>query len=126
MAMYSGKLWVVQAASLLSDKVRQWAGKLSKEDYWTFGSQLVRSADSIGANLAEGFGRKHRADVLRFYTIAQGSLEETLYWIRRARARNAMGPIQASDLINSYLKLHESIKRFSRPLDSLSTRRSRP
>jgi four helix bundle protein len=58
----------------------------------TVGSQLVRSADSIAANIAEGAGRVSRADRRRFYVIARASLGETEHWIARARARSLLLP----------------------------------
>jgi four helix bundle protein len=42
----------------------------------TVGKQLVNSADSIGANLAEGYGRGSHADNRRFAKISRGSLFE--------------------------------------------------
>ena len=47
-----------------------------KEDYGLT-SQLRRSAVSISANIAEGFGRKHTLDKINFYLHARGSLTET-------------------------------------------------
>ena len=47
-----------------------------KEDYG-FTSQIRRSALSISANLAEGFGRRHTLDKANFYYNARGSLTET-------------------------------------------------
>lgn len=45
------------------------------------GDQSVRSADSIGANIAEGYGRYHKMDKIRFYLIARASLKEfSLHW----------------------------------------------
>lgn len=44
-------------------------------------SQFRRSATSIAANIAEGFGKKGLADKARFMNIAQGSLEECQYYI---------------------------------------------
>ena len=47
-----------------------------KEDYGLT-SQIRRSALSVPANVAEGFGRKHTKDKLNFYYNARGSLAET-------------------------------------------------
>lgn len=46
-------------------------------DQETVGSQLVRAADSIGANLAESYGRYHYGEKLNFLYYARGSLYET-------------------------------------------------
>jgi four helix bundle protein len=54
----------------------------------TVGKQFVRSADSISANIAEGFGRYSKKDKVRFYRISLGSLEETEDWIRKSFKRN--------------------------------------
>ena len=43
---------------------------------FSIGQQIVRSADSIAANIAEGFGRSSMADKLHFYVMARGSLTE--------------------------------------------------
>lgn len=47
-----------------------------KEDY-ALTSQLRRSAESISANIAEGFGRRTSKDKSRFYDISRGSAFET-------------------------------------------------
>ncbi len=48
-------------------------------------SQLRRAAVSVPANFAEGFRKTGKADKLRFYNIAQGSLEECRYYLILAK-----------------------------------------
>ena len=71
----------------------------------TFGSQLVRSLDSVGANLVEGDGRGWGADALRFFRIARASCREMRHWIHRAHARNLMDDQLASSWINEATEL---------------------
>jgi four helix bundle protein len=51
------------------------------------GKQLVRAADSIGANISEGYGRGTPVDNRRFVRVARGSLNETIQFRRRAHRR---------------------------------------
>ena len=70
---------------------------VTKWDYFakdTVGKQLVNSADSIGANLAEGYGRGSHADNRRFAKISRGSLFEVKHWLRRAYTRNLLEKLQ--------------------------------
>ena len=56
----------------------------------TVGKQIVRAADSIGANIAEGVGRGSFQDNRRHIRIARGSLNETKHWLRRAFKRKLL------------------------------------
>ena len=83
-------LRVYQLAESLADKawliVADWDW-LAKQ---TVGKQLINSADSIGANIAEGAGKGSYADNRRFAKIARGSLFETKHWLRRAFRRKLL------------------------------------
>jgi len=65
-----------------SRKVRQWVSKLVKsfplDEKYRLTDQIIRSSRSIGNNIAEGHGRFHYQDNIRFCIIARGSLTETL------------------------------------------------
>jgi four helix bundle protein len=54
----------------------------------TMGNQIVRSADSVSANIREGQGRYFFKDRNRFNFFARGSLFETLCWLEKANARD--------------------------------------
>lgn len=64
----------------------------------TFGKQLINSADSIGANIAEGTGRRSFAENRRFARIARGSLFEIKHWLRRAYKRKLLSEKQVSEI----------------------------
>lgn len=56
----------------------------------TVGSQLVRSLDSVSANIAEGFGRYSKKDKIKFYRYARGSVYESLDWLEKTKKRNLL------------------------------------
>lgn len=70
-------------ADLIWDKVTKW------QDFArdTVGKQFVRAADSIGANIAESYGRYHWSDKLNFLYYARGSLYECKHWLGRSMRR---------------------------------------
>ena len=53
----------------------------------TVGKQLVRSVDSIAANISEGHGRYHFKGNQKFCYYARGSLTETQTWIEKSAHR---------------------------------------
>lgn len=50
----------------------------------TIGKQFVRCADSIAANIAEGFGRYGKRSRIVFFRYAYGSLYEARSWTQKA------------------------------------------
>src|SRR3954467_1742411 len=64
----------------------------------TVGHQLVRAADSVGANIAEGYGRASPLDHQRFIRTARGSLYEVRHFLRRADKRKLIAPEKRAPL----------------------------
>lgn len=52
-----------------------------KSELYGLTSQFRRAAVSVPANIAEGFKKRGKPDKLRFYNIAQGSVEECHYYL---------------------------------------------
>ena len=95
---------------LVWDIISNW-GNFEKR---SMGEQLIKASDSIGANLAEGFGRFHYKDNQKFCYYARGSLEETKHWLRIAIKRRLVANEQLSQItplleelspkLNAYIK----------------------
>ncbi|MFA6173883.1 MAG: four helix bundle protein [Kiritimatiellales bacterium] len=81
-------LQVYQLAEELSDRIWDIVAEWDHFAKNTVGQQLVRAVDSIGANIAEGNGRRDTKDNRRFVRIAWGSLNETQHFLRRAYKRD--------------------------------------
>jgi four helix bundle protein len=79
----------VAAAALANDLFREVA-RWEHFSRWSLGRQLVRAADSVGANIAEASGRWQPADKKRLLVIARGSLHETEHWLVTADERGLM------------------------------------
>jgi four helix bundle protein len=88
-----------------------------KHELFGLTSQLRRAAISIPANFAEGFKKVSKADKVRFYNIAQGSLEECRYYLILSRDLNYgdVGQLKTnleeiSKMLNSYMqKIRQNI-----------------
>jgi four helix bundle protein len=108
------KLRVYKLAKKVADEiwsiVTHWDGFACN----TLGLQLVRAADSVGANIAEGTGRGSFQDNRRFVRTARASLYETRHWLRRAHQRKLVNQKQVerlkpliddlSPMLNAYLR----------------------
>lgn len=91
-------LKILQNAENIADaiwkRVVEWE-KFAKD---VVGKQMTRAVDSIGANIAESYGRFNYGEKLQFLYYSRGSLFETKYWLNRALARKLM----QEDEVNAY------------------------
>jgi four helix bundle protein len=80
----------------------------------TVGKQLVRSSDSISANIAEGFGRYHYKENKNFCFYSRGSIIETKGWLKKAKTRSLIDEETYQSLLRQlemvHLKLNIYIK----------------
>lgn len=88
----------------------------------TLGIQLVDSIDSIGGNIAEGFGRFHKKDKIKFYYNARGSVMEAIHWLERARIRKLLSQKDYEDLFEELQKLPREINNLIKLTDRNLTR----
>jgi len=89
--------------------VYRFSGGFPKQEIYGLTSQMRRAAVSIAANVAEGFKRRSKVDKLRFMNIAEGSIEESRYYLILAQdlGYGNVTPLmelleEASRLLNSY------------------------
>jgi len=68
---------------------------LSKD---TIGKQLIRSIDSVAANLSEGYGRYRLKEARLFAYYSRGSLSESLTWINNTHNRKLISDLEYDNL----------------------------
>lgn len=90
MAIGLEDLQVLKLAESVADSIWKRVGGWDEFAKDTVGKQITRSADSIGANIAESFGRFNFGEKLQFLYYSRGSLFETKYWLNRAGTRELM------------------------------------
>jgi len=82
-----------------------------KDETYGLVSQLRRATISIPANIAEGFRKRGKSDKVRFFNIAQGSLEEVRYYLILTRDLKYGDVKQLMLLLEEISKLLESYMR---------------
>jgi four helix bundle protein len=112
------KFW--QNAFLVSKLVIGLSKKLPKNQVaYILIRQVIRSSVSVGANIAEGYGRFKGKEYSRFIQISLGSANETDYWLRLLRDNYP----RFSKEINGIIKKNEeTIKMLIITLKSLKRR----
>lgn len=92
-------LTVYKLSENLSDMV--WDIVINWDDFEkdTVGKQLIKAADSISDNIAEGSGRGSYLDNKRFVKISRGSLFETKNWIKKATRRKLISEFDNDRLL---------------------------
>jgi four helix bundle protein len=88
-----------------------------REEAFGMTSQLRRSAASIPANIAEGYGRAQRRVFIQFLRIAQGSLKELETHVLLSTRVGLMPAPGAADLADRTARLGRRLVQFVRSLE---------
>lgn len=93
----------------LSEAAWKLYSHMDVQDKRIMGDQFIRAADSVGANIAEGYRRYHYLDKIKFYYIARGSLAEACHhWLGLLIDRHRISTEEAKLLFQ--LEIELSIK----------------
>lgn len=111
-------LEIYQEAMSIGEDVWALTSKWDRFAKDTIARQVVRSADSIAANLAEGYGRYHFKENQKFCYYSRGSAEETQTWIEKSVHRELIEREPARTL---YDKIENYKKRLNAYISSIGT-----
>jgi four helix bundle protein len=106
------ELETYQLAEKMSDEI--WSIVLGWDFFAkdTIGKQLVRAADSVSANLSEGYGRYFYKENKQFCYYSRGSLMETKTWIGKASRRNLINEQTSTELIKRLEIIHKKLNAY--------------
>jgi four helix bundle protein len=88
--------------------VYRFSASFPKSEIYGLTPQSRRAAVSIPANIAEGFKKIGAPDKLRFFNIAQGSIEESRYYLILARDLGYGDVAEPMDLLSEVSRLLEA------------------
>jgi len=112
------KVWA--KAHQLTLAIYQSTRKFPREEIYGLTSQIRRASASIGANIAEGCGRRSDPEMRRFVQIARGSANELEYHLLLARDLQLLTPEEFKDLEARALEIQRMlaslVQRLQRPV----------
>jgi four helix bundle protein len=114
-------LRVLKSAEEIADSVWKIVVRWDEFAKDVVGKQISRSADSIGANIAESFGRFNFGEKLQFIYYSRGSIFETKFWLNRTRERGLIKPDEVQEYVNRLTDLARQLNAFA---GSLKTARA--
>ena len=96
---------------------------VDKWDYFakdTIGKQFVRAADSVAANLSEGFGRYFYKENRNFCYYSRGSLFETKTWLRKAFNRKLIPDTEYLPLVSNLETIGKRLNAYIKSIGAVS------
>jgi four helix bundle protein len=116
-------LEIYQLAEKLSDLIWEIVIKWDYLPKRTVGSQYVEAADSIGANISEGYGKGSFADRSRYAKISRGSLFETVHWTKKSKRRELLSDKEFSEIFEIIDVLLPKLSSYINYLDEKSKKK---
>ncbi|MBK9733104.1 MAG: four helix bundle protein [Chitinophagaceae bacterium] len=105
----------------LGEKIWEITGKWNYFERTTIGKQLVRAADSVAANLSEGFGRFHYLENKNFSYYSRGSLFETKTWITKAHNRKLIDDAEFNSFTNDINIIGKMLNNYIKSIGTVPT-----
>jgi four helix bundle protein len=109
---FSDRIWFI---------VMQW----DKFAQFGFGKQITNSADSISANIAEGYGRYFIKENVNFCFYSRGSVLETKNWLVKASSRNLITNEEYNSLISELETIHKKLNGYIKILKANLTKQKK-
>ena len=110
------ELRIYQRADEISDEIWHVVSEMSYFEKDTIGKQLAKSADSISANIAEGYGRYFFKENRQFCFYSRGSLTETQNWLGKCYRREIINSAVYEKLNGQLNDLHKSLNAYIKTL----------
>jgi four helix bundle protein len=114
-------LRILKAAEEIADSIWKRVVEWDEFAQHVVGKQIARSADSVGANIAESFGRFNLGEKLQFLYYSRGSIFETKYWLNRTHVRGLMKAEEVQDYVNRLTDLARQLNSFAGSLKTVRT-----
>ncbi len=105
-------LEIYKTAMEIGERIWSLSSRWGKFEQNTIGYQIVRSADSIASNLAEGYGRYSYHENKQFCYYARGSLFETITWLTKAHQRTLLTEKEFNELMSNLEVLSKRLNKY--------------
>jgi four helix bundle protein len=112
------QLDVYNLAMQLGEKVWNIVEKWNYYEKEVVGKQFTRSADSIAANLSEGYGRYFYKENKQFCYYSRGSIIETKTWLWKARNRKLIDEETFHELLKDLELIHMKLNAYIKSIGS--------
>ena len=114
-------LEIYQLALDLADWVYDITLNFPSDEKFNVISQLKRASTSIGANIAEGYGRFHYKENIQYCRQARGSLTETKHFLIFSKRRKFISQEVLDKFLPIYSRLTVKINNYIRSIKKSAT-----